>query len=107
MFLELVRILAGDLPETLSPFLQRACNYHFLTPEKGKVLSISGLNTVRENAAVLDFEMFKNVGDEIGEVKIGTDRSGFIIVGAHSPAKAIEVGYSLENEIKIQYEKSI
>tara|TARA_B100000989_G_scaffold1766_1_gene1112 strand:+ start:5719 stop:6918 length:1200 start_codon:yes stop_codon:yes gene_type:complete len=106
MFVELVRILAGDLPETLSPFLQRACNYHFLTPEKGKVLSISGLNTVRENAAVLDFEMFKNFGDEIGEVKIGTDRSGFIIVGAHSPAKAIEIGYSLENEIKIQYEKS-
>ena len=87
MFVELVRILAGDLPETLTPFLQRACNYHFLTPEKGKILTVSGLNRIKKNSCVLDFEMFKNAGDEIGEVQIGTDRSGFIIVGANSPRK--------------------
>jgi hypothetical protein len=107
MFVELVRIHAGDFPETLNPFLQRACNYHFLTPDKGKVLGISGLNTVRKNSAVLDFEMFKKVGDEIGEVEIGTDRSGFIIVGADSPAEAFEMGYSLEKEIKIQYDQGL
>ena len=52
---------------------------------------------------ILDFEFFKNEGDEIPEVKIGLERSGFIICTGKTQKDALELGKYAESLIDITY----
>lgn len=102
-FVEVVRILAGDEPRSLVPISERACNYHFLTPKPGKIARIRGFASIQRHEAVLDADIFVNEGDEIGPVRVGTDRSGFMIVTGSNREEAIQLGYHLESRLQISY----
>lgn len=102
-FVELVRILSGDEPVDLIPSSNLGCNYHFLTPKPGKIKSISGLERIKDLKGILDFEFFKKEGDEIPEVKVGTERSGFIISTGKTQKEALELGTYAESLIEITY----
>ena len=104
-FVEIVRILSGDEPGDLIPRKNYACNYHFITPREGKVKSIKGVEDIKKMKGVLDFDFFKKPGDEIYPVKVGTDRSGFIIAGAKSREMAYKLGCIAEQKLEINYEE--
>ncbi len=103
-FVETVRILAGDEPECLTPKYNRGCNYHFITPAPGVVKRVSGLDEVSALEGVLDFELYKKVGDTIEPVTVGTQRSGFIITGAETREEAYKLGVQAEEMIQIEYQ---
>lgn len=103
-FVEMVRILAGDAPQQLTPIYNRGCNYHFLTPKPGKVKSIEGIETINALSGVLDFECFKKPGDDIVPVTVGTERSGFIITAAKTREEAYNIGVLAENLLQIEYQ---
>jgi biotin carboxylase len=103
LFVELVKILAGDTPGTLIPIRNYGANYHFITPKEGRIKDISGLTEISYITGVLDFDFFKKPGDLIPPVKIGTDRSGFIITGAPSREEAYRIGCLAEQRIEIEY----
>lgn len=103
-FVELVRILVGEAPVNIVPTKNKAANYHFLTPTPGRVKNIEGLEIISNMPGVVDFDFFKKPGDNINEVKVGTDRSGFIITIADTREEAYKQGYLAEDEIKIEYE---
>lgn len=102
-FLEQVRILAGDPPINLTPTRNLGCNYHFITPEPGRIKEIEGIDNIRNLEGILDFEFFKKPGDEIVPVTVGTERSGFIICAAQTQAQAYNLGKKAESLLKIKY----
>ena len=102
---ELIRILCGDAPKNLTPTKNKGCNYHFITPEPGRVKYIVGYERILENSSVLDFGLFVAPGNEIVPVKTGIERSGFIIIGAETSKDALRIGNHLENLIEITYER--
>jgi len=103
IFVEFVRISCGIPPISTKPKKRLACNYHFITPTPGKVIAVNGLDAM-VHPDVLDFELFTKPGDEIKEVKVGTDRSGFIIVGGQNRVTVLERGYELERQLNFRYE---
>lgn len=104
MFVELIRILAGDKPGNLTPVKKLCCNYHFITPPPGKIKSIKGYNEIMVIDELLDFEFFKTLGDYIPEVKTGVDRSGFAIVGGKNRQEVLKKGHLIEKMLEIEYE---
>jgi carbamoyl-phosphate synthase large subunit len=103
-FVELVRILAGDEPHNLIPTQNLGCNYHFLAPKPGKIKNVKGIEKINNLKGVLDFELFKKIGDEILPVTVGTERSGFIITTGKNADEAYEIGCKAEALIEIEYE---
>lgn len=103
-FVETVRILASDKPERLKPIHSKGCNYHFITPKPGVIKSVVGTEKINALEGVLDFELYKEVGDTIESVTVGTQRSGFIITGAETREEAYKLGVLAEETIQIEYQ---
>ena len=53
---------------------------------------------------LLDAELFVKSGDIIPVVKVGSDRSGFLIEGAGSAEEALRIGNEAEKSLTIIYE---
>jgi biotin carboxylase len=102
-FVEQVRILAGDKPVNLIPDRTLGCSYHFITPRPGKIKAIRGIDEISKLSGVLDFEFFKKPGDEVSEVKVGTERAGFIITGAVNREEAYKIGCQAESMLDLSY----
>ena len=98
---EYIRMGMGEPPEETIPKINRACNFHFITPKPGKIKKIVIGKKLLSNPAVLDFAFFPKEGDVIPEIKVGSDRSGFIVVGGNSRQEVLSMGYDLEKEVKI------
>lgn len=103
-FEEIVRILSGDQPVNLFPTRNYGCNYHFITPKEGIIKEIKGLNEILSMDGVLDFGFFKKPGEQISAVKVGGDRSGFIISAGETREEAYKIGSLAEQKLKITYE---
>ncbi len=102
-FVELVRILVGDQPKSLAPQANRGCSYHFLTPPAGTIEAVRGLAEIRSMQGILDFEFLKKPGDTIYPVRIGTERSGFVIAAAETRDEAYRLGVRAEELLQIDY----
>ncbi len=103
IFLELVRSLCGEKVGNLIPKFNRGCNYHFLLPKPGIIKSVSGAERILEMNSVLDFDFFKKPGEEVRNVTIGTERSGFIIITGENQASALQAGIKAESMLNIEY----
>jgi biotin carboxylase len=103
-FVEFVRILAGDEAINLKPTKNNASNYHFFTPKPGKIKSIEYAENIDEIEGVLDYEIFVKAGDTVPEVTVGTERSGFFIIGTKERSEALRIGELVEASIVIEYE---
>ena len=103
LFTELVRILANDEPENIRPITSNACSYHFITLSAGKVKAIGDTRQISEHPNVLDFELFVEPEKIISPIKVGTDRSGFMIVTGNTVNEAYQTGVDLEKTIEVEY----
>lgn len=102
-FLEVVRILAGDVPANLEPTRSFGCCYHFLTPEPGTLKSIHGLEELQNMNGVLDADIFVQPGDVINPVTVGTERAGYIITGAATREEAHGLAQKAEGILQFEY----
>lgn len=103
-FVEVVRILCGDRAVNLVPKYSKGCNYHFLLPEPGIVKCVEGISSVESMEEILDVEVFVKPGERIVPVKVGAERSGFIIAGGVTRDEAIELGRKAEQQIRFVYQ---
>ena len=104
MFKEAVRIAIGEKPRNLEPLYTKGCVYRFITPKPGKVKNIVGLDEIKQWQGILDCEVFVKAGDEVCPVRVGGDRSGFIIAGSDNRKEAIELADKAESYIRFEYE---
>jgi len=103
IFLELVKILAGDENSDLKPRFNKGCNYHFICPDPGKIRTIEGGDKIKKLNFVLDFEFFKKENELITDLKTGLDRSGFIITTGNDQDEALQNGIDAEKLLKVKY----
>lgn len=106
LFVEQINLLLGKklkLNFDNNGKINKACNFHFITPKPGEIKNIEGIEEIKKNDKVLDFSFFKQKGDVIQTVKTGLDRSGFIIVGGKNREDVINYGFYLENKLNITY----
>lgn len=103
-FVEFVRILSGDEPSMVKPDRNLGCNYHFLTPEPGKLTSVTGEENVLALDEVLDFELFIKGGQKVPPVTVGTERAGFIIATGKDRESALQNGIKAEAMLHFEYE---
>ena len=98
---EVARILTGQAPVHLEPVVNRACNYRFIMLPAGTVKDVSGVDEVRKQKDVLDFDFFVKPGDVLGGSTNGLDRRGFIIVGGETPEQVYKRSLELESMIHV------
>ena len=103
-FVEVVRVLVGDRPENLRLTRQLGCVYHFITPPPGTIKQVEGAEAVARMEGILDIELFVKPGDVIPRVRVGTERSGFLITGGASRDEAYKRAVMAEATINIEYE---
>ncbi len=72
----------------------------YFTPKPGKVVAIEHTELL-DRLDVYDAEIYVKPGDEVKEVKSSLDRSGHVIVTAHSAKEAITAAESLTEQVKI------
>jgi biotin carboxylase len=102
-FEQYIRICAGEEPEHLAPLYEKGCNYHFITPKPGKIKHITGIDSILSWENILDAALFVHPNDIVNEVRIGSDRAGFIIAGGRNREEALELGYKAEQHITFEY----
>ncbi len=98
-----LRISVGDVFIPIKPKYERGCNYHFIIPKPGKIKEIKGLEEILKWNNILDAALFIKKNDIIKKVRIGSDRSGFIIAGGKNRTEAYDIGVEAEKNIKISY----
>jgi len=98
---EVVRSYLGEPNLNLEPKRTRGCVYHFLTPEPGRVASVGGLDEVLQLPGVLDAAVLIAPGDYIRPVRVGGDRSGFIITAGQTAQEALTLAKHCEQVITI------
>lgn len=104
LFTEFVRILARDKPIQLEPKRSLGCCYYFITPPAGKVKFVTGTDRVSSSEGVLDFDIFISTGSVVSDVRIGTQRSGFIISTGETSNQALDRAIDAEKKLKITYD---
>lgn len=99
---EALRLSLGQAPENLSPSLARGCVYRFLTPPPGRLVSVTGLDDLSDWEGILDAGVLVEPGQMIHSIRVGGERSGFIIAGARDRAEALALAGRAENHIRFQ-----
>lgn len=79
---------------------QGVCIRYFC-PKPGKLISISNTEILKDKR-VFDWEIYRNIGDDIPEITSSLSRSGHVIVTEESPQKAIELAEELVNNVKME-----
>lgn len=102
-FEQYLKLCVGERPDYVRPFYERGCNYHFITPKPGKVNRIIGFDDILTWEHILDAALFIKPGDTVKPVKVGSDRSGFIIAGGKKRNEAFDLGYKAEQHITFKY----
>lgn len=87
--------IAPDLTPKTNP--QSVCIRYFC-PNPGKLLSINNTE-VLNNSSVYDYEIYRQVGDNIPEIINSVCRSGHVIVIESTPQKAIELAENIINSV--------
>jgi len=104
MIKEVIRIHMGEEPERLKPKYIKGCVYRFITPRPGIIKKIHGLEEIKRWKGILDCELFVKEGDKVNPVKIGKDRSGFIVAGGETREEAIKLADKAEKALIFEYE---
>ena len=89
----------------MNPLYEKGCVYHFLTPTPGIVEYIEGLEDIENWPCILDCGLTIKKGDIVSEVRIGSDRSGFVITGAETREEAFACAIEAEKKINVVIKK--
>ena len=66
----------------LIPTLKNATSIRYWYPESGKITQIEGINSLESTPGLIKYGFFKDVGEFQNEIKMHSDRFGFVIVQA-------------------------
>lgn len=106
MFKKVILLSIGLPVGDITPTVRRGCTYHFLTPRAGVVREVFGLEAVRRTEGILDCDVFVAPGDRLSDVRIGTERAGFIIAGGPDRSAALALANHAEQRIFFTYRGS-
>ncbi|WP_328782648.1 ATP-grasp domain-containing protein [Streptomyces canus] len=95
--------LLGRPPGPL-PVATRAAAVRFLAPPPGRLLRIDGWERVASHPAVLYAGLFVEPGGVIRPVRDSGDRAGVVVVGAETPARALELAAELARSVEFEVE---
>jgi len=95
----MIRWVTGDMPCELTPSRRQSAVLRFITPTPGRLVRVEGLEEVAKKS--LDADFFPKPGDQIKEVCVGPDRSGYIVAGAPTREEAIRKADRLENRLHV------
>ncbi len=76
----------------------------YFTPKPGKLISVEGVERLKDDPCVYDYVIYCGAGDVIREVKSSTDRSGHVIVVCGNVGTAINHAEELTSSIKFVVE---
>ena len=84
---------------------KKATAIRYFFPEKGKILSIEGLNELKNSHGVIKCGIFKNVGELQPEVQMHPDRFGYVLVEGSDRKNAIKLVKDAMSKLKIRIKK--
>lgn len=91
-----LKICIGD--DVKIPILEsKGAAIRYFNPTPGKILSIKGLENIKQIPGIYECNLDSNVGDYVKEIESSSDRIGYVIATANTPNKAIKI---CENAIK-------
>ncbi|MEC3974232.1 ATP-grasp domain-containing protein [Amycolatopsis sp. H20-H5] len=91
-------------PLTRSPEAVAGAAIRFLTPPPGRVLEVTGVETVRADPAFVDLEISVGPGDEVPPLTWSEDRVGHVIARGETADEAIAHGERLAALLNIRTE---
>ena len=103
----ILQALGRPVPdELISTASTRPIAIRFLTAEPGvlpvgEVISIEGLDRVRESRGVLAADLYFGVGATIGPLRVDADRRGYVIATADSASAALELADAAARKLKV------
>jgi hypothetical protein len=78
----------------------RGAAIRYLTPPPGRLVAVIGWAEAREHPSVLHAELAVAPGDVIPAVHKSSDRAGFLLVGAETPARARQLADELSSSVE-------
>lgn len=99
-FQELLKLHAGDEPESLEPKRCDGVTYRFLTPDPGRLEAVHGVETVRSWDGILACEIWQEPGDKIPPIRVGSDRSGAVISHAETRTDGYQLACEAEDYLE-------
>jgi biotin carboxylase len=84
--------------------VKRATSIAFLTSQNnGKILSIHGLNHIKNDPSVINYDINVKPGDFVKIPESSDDRLGYVIATGENPSEAKKKAHDLINCIKLEY----
>lgn len=75
--------------------------YRFFTPQKGMLTDIKNLEKAKKINGVVDIEIMKNIGENIGELINSHSRIGYVVTKGENRNDAINIANRVEKTISI------
>jgi biotin carboxylase len=91
-------------PLNASPEPRGGAAVRFLTPEPGRVVEVTGIDTVRADLAFVDVQLKVKPGDEVPPLTWNEDKVGHVIARGATAAEAIANGRRLATTIHVRTE---
>ncbi len=98
-----IRIACGETPDITKKFEKGSAIRYFHTPH-GTIRAIEGIEEATAIEGVREISFVKQIGDEVGTIGSSTDRVGFVIAQADTPASAVAICTQALEMIKILVE---
>lgn len=95
-----IRIACGEKPDIHQKF-NKGSAIRYFNPPCGKIVAICGADKARKMDGVKEISFVKNIGDTVGAIGSSTDRAGFVIAQADTPAQAIGLCERVKNDLRI------
>ncbi len=88
----------------IEPKLNRASAIRYFRAPWGVIKEIVGVEEAKQIPGVKEISFTKGIGDTVGEIGSSTDRVGFVIAQADTPASAVEICKKALDAVKIVVE---
>ncbi len=101
MMQEFIRMLLNEPPHEVKKKFINNVIYRFFTPPPGRVTEISGIEILKTDANVIDYDFYIKEGDLVKPLTSQLTRSGYFVAKGTSFPDALINAKSIENNIKI------
>ena len=94
-----VNVALGIKPQLEATEEKHGVCIRYFTPSPGKLVSISGIDCLKRDSSIYDYEIYCSEGDIIREVRSSTDRNGHVIVVKKTVEEAIARAEQILQEV--------
>ena len=96
-----IQIAIGEIPD-LTPKFSKGSAIRYFEQPYGKIISIDGVDEIKNMPGVYEVEIVHGVGETVGEVKGSGDRIGFVIAQANNADLAAKEADTACSQLEIQ-----